>query len=252
MEIETYLQPGDHVQLGPRSTLGTQITGILLAVNGELPGDREFVILKDGDILDRNGAVGIPERDVVIKVERGDCWINLGPLLTLEQARVKCDRSEKNQARKNVKDFPLFSDQAPIVQPSAEEMVSRFRAGAQEDLERDHAQIMAVNALRDEAAAMIPADQYQMLLKRRAIYPHSPEYGRIFWKRQIAYISEHGCAEPPPTFAPSIASQIGGDFKLDGTSALEVGAGQTSRRPRTFLRQDNDYVPRDRRAYQRL
>jgi len=226
--IEDYIRVGDHVRLQAKSSLNESTTGTVLAINGD-PGYREFVVVKDGQSLVKDGAFGILERDVVATVERGDCWITLDSLLTIEQATEKCDRSRKNQLRKNGKDFPLFPDQAVVREQSPEEMVSRWRASAQADLERQHASVATVNLIRDEARLLIPPDQFQMLLGRREVYPLSPEYGRSFWTRQLAYFREHGHAEPKPRYPASLKDRILSEFALDGPAIWTTSPCGTQR-----------------------
>jgi hypothetical protein len=201
VNIETYLQPGDHIVAMPRTTAGQSVDATVLEVRDGIPGAREIVLVRTGQSLEIDGAVGINERDVIIRVERGDCWIGLSPLMTIEQAQEKCDRSVANQERKAKKAFPLFSDQVEIKEPSAAEWVANVRAGAQKELETEHAKVSEVNLLRDEVRAKVTDEQYQHLLKRRTAYPAHYVYGSGFWRKQLEYIAEHGepdLLKPPP------------------------------------------------------
>ena len=229
MTIEDYLQPGDHIVAMPRSTLGKSVDGRIVEVRAGVLGAREFVVVPEGTDFTIDGAVGFNERDYVIRVERGDCWIHMPVISFLEHAQEQVERHIKNQERKAKKDFPLFADQVQIKTSSAQERVDQSILVGRRELEHDHNEAQVTNSLREEVRAKVTPEDYAMLLKRRTIYPGDATYGKMFWSKQLAYIAEHGFPEAPPVLPLDVSKAIGGVpswLLIDGPAIWSTAPGK--------------------------
>jgi len=216
-QIEDYLKPGDFIQAIPRSQYDKMIRGTLVSVEPGEPGGRELIIVREGETLERDGALGINERAYVMSVQRGDILLQLGSLMTMAEATEKADRSLVTQARKNQKDFPLFADQAQLTSLDPVAMVARFRKSAQKELERELPRIEETNAFRERVRGLISQEDYEYVLSRAQSYPANPSYRTPFWRKQLAHIEQNGACERV-TFPSAIASSSPACswMKLDG------------------------------------
>jgi hypothetical protein len=224
--IEEYIQAGDHVRVVHRGSLGDLFTGRVLEVRSGTPGAREVIIVRDGQDFTEDGAAGFSESNVVLAVERGESWVNVPPLLTLEQAQQKVVRNAKNQRRRLERDFPLFSDQADVHQQSAVDLVDNCRASAQRDLDRDEAKAAEATDLRSQVQALVTADEYLHLLKRRAAYPPHAIYGVLFWRKQLLHIQATGRPDILPPPPPSVKEALSIPWlRLDGPATWKSAPG---------------------------
>ena len=207
MNVESYIQPGDEISVMYRSLTLECFHGTVVEVGDGVPGTREIVVVREGTTLLDAGAIGVREDAAVFSVKRGDSWVQVPTLLTIEDATKKAERNLVNQVKRIQKQAPLFADQIEPTALNPEEWVKRDHAAAQEQLTRLHAHAMASNTLRDEMRALISDEDFTYLCGRRERYGKDALYGKYFWNKQLAYFREHGQIErfvPPPPMAESL------------------------------------------------
>jgi hypothetical protein len=202
VDSDNYLVAGDQIIAVPLSVTGRSFQGRILAIEGTIPGRREFIVELDGTHWLTDGTLGLPENLFVFEVCRGDAWVLVPGYLLPEEAAAKVERSRVNTRKRILAKAPLFADQIPVVVASPVEMIERVNADRQESLQREHEAALKSTALRGQVQSLISSEQFSTLTAMRSRYPRSALYGIKFWRDQLQHIKSTGEARifvaPPP------------------------------------------------------
>ncbi len=191
MRIDNYIRIGDDLKIVPRSLAGAAFHGTVAAIGEGEPGARELRVVRDGEASPSS----VLESKVTLSVRLGAEWVLVPLPVSLAEAEKKSVRNVANQVRRAHQHVPLFADQVipKVIDPV--QWVARDRAQCEEDLERNHAQAIAITKLRDQVEALVSADEFTLLRERRERWGTGAHYGSIFWRRQLEFITLHGHPE---------------------------------------------------------
>ena len=195
MKIENYIQPGDEICVMFRSLLLDGFKGTVVEVGSGEAGKREFIIVRAGTTLMEAGAWGVREDAAVFSVRRGDCWVNVPSILTIEEATAKAARNLVNQVKRIQSKVPLFADQIEPKPLDPAKWVAADLAQGEERLEQEHNRAAECNELRSQVQSLLLGEQFAYLCERRQRYPQDGLYGSHFWRKQLEHIQTHGCLE---------------------------------------------------------
>jgi hypothetical protein len=114
MRIENYIQPQDEISVMYRSRAMAGFKGRVLQISDGDPGARKFVILAEGKTLLQDGVIGVREDSAIFSVRRGDAWVVVPSLMSLEEAEAKSARNATNERKRVDRKVPLFADQIEV------------------------------------------------------------------------------------------------------------------------------------------
>jgi hypothetical protein len=201
MKIETYIKPGDQVQVIPRSVKLDPFYGQVVSIGNEVPGTREFLVVPAGKTLLEDGAFGVKEQTVMFKVLRGESWVFVPNILCLEEAIKKSERNAANQRKRIDQAVPLFADQIEVEVRDPSHWILCNIAGDEAQLQRQHDNALLATSLRDKVRTLVTANEYAQLSEKRSRRPDSPDHGLYFWEKQLEHINATG---RPDIFVPQV------------------------------------------------
>ena len=201
MRIDDYIKVGDKVLVMFRSVLLTGFEGVVLAISDETPGTREFIVQPD----DKAEAVGVREDKAVFEVYRGDSWVTVPGLVSMQEASEKSERSVRNEKKRIEKKVPLLASLMTVRQTPAEQIIENNRLWGEDRLDFDHRVAMQALEWKEKVRPLVSAEDFEALCQRRTRYGRGGTYGIYVWRKQYNHIQEHG---KPELIVPHVALNL--------------------------------------------